>query len=97
MAIVGIGVFFKTKSYKGLISVFIDWREDDDDYEGQGHRRNMLSADFDAIGMGHVYSNGVHYWAMELGNVSSAGDAVIILLLLYCSYLFGRDIFLHSS
>lgn len=61
--------------YASTESVFIGWREDDDDYEGQGHRRNMLSADFDAIGMGHVYSNGVHYWAMELGNVSSAGDS----------------------
>ena len=46
-----------------------------DKYAGQGHRRNMLSPDFDAIGMGHVYSNGVHYWAMELGNVNSAGDS----------------------
>ena len=37
----------------------------------------MLSPDFDAIGMGHVYANGIHYWAMELGNVSAAGDSGI--------------------
>ena len=61
--------------YLSTQDVFVGWREDDDKYAGQGHRRNMLSPDFDAIGMGHVYSNGVHYWAMELGNVNSAGDS----------------------
>lgn len=61
--------------YASAQSVFVGWREDEDDYDGQGHRRNMLNSNFDAIGMGHVYSNGVHYWAMELGNVNSAGDS----------------------
>ncbi len=50
--------------------VFAAWCEDgpNDTYETQGHRRNMLSKDFTAIGMGHVVYNGIHYWAMELGN-----------------------------
>ena len=63
--------------YISAKDVFVGWREDKDYYAGQGHRRNMLSPDFDAIGMGHVYANGIHYWAMELGNVSAAGDSGI--------------------
>lgn len=63
--------------YISAKEVFVGWREDKDNYAGQGHRRNMLSPDFDAIGMGHVYANGIHYWAMELGNVSAAGDSGI--------------------
>lgn len=46
---------------------FIAWREDNEKYAGQGHRRNMLESVFTAIGIGHVYYNGTHYWAMELG------------------------------
>ena len=63
--------------YNNVESVFVGWREDDEKNAGQGHRRNMLSSNFDAIGMGHVYVNGVHYWAMELGNVNAAGDSGI--------------------
>ena len=36
----------------------LGWREDEEDYNGQGHRRNMLNENFTAIGMGHVYYNG---------------------------------------
>lgn len=38
------------------------WREDDEDYAGQGHRRNMLSSKFKAMAIGHVVYNGCHYW-----------------------------------
>ncbi len=38
------------------------WREDDDDYNGQGHRRNMLNPDFNAVGIAHVVYNTVDYW-----------------------------------
>ena len=41
------------------------WREDDEPYGGQGHRRNMLSSKFNCVGIGHVYYNGVHYWVEE--------------------------------
>ena len=40
----------------------LGWREDDEPYAGQGHRRNMLSSDYNCVGIGHVYYNGVHYW-----------------------------------
>lgn len=34
------------------------WREDDKTYAGQGHRRNMLSSDYNCVGIGHVYLYG---------------------------------------
>ena len=40
------------------------WLEEDQPYAGQGHRRNMLGA-YNAVGIGHVYYNGVHYWVQE--------------------------------
>lgn len=43
----------------------LGWREDDEPYAGQGHRRNMLSSDYNCVGIGHVYYNGVHYWVEE--------------------------------
>ncbi|MBQ9346589.1 MAG: CAP domain-containing protein, partial [Oscillibacter sp.] len=46
---------------------FQQWREDDDDYSGQGHRRNMLNTGYRTVGIGHVYANGYHYWAQEFG------------------------------
>ena len=41
------------------------WREDNDLYDGQGHRRNMLSSKFNCVGIGHVYYNRTHYWVEE--------------------------------
>lgn len=41
------------------------WREDNEPYGGQGHRRNMLSSKFNCVGIDHVYYNGVHYWVEE--------------------------------
>ena len=42
------------------------WREDNKDYDGQGHRRNMLSGDFNRIGIAHIIFSGSHYWVQEL-------------------------------
>ncbi len=57
--------------YETAESVFVGWREDDENYAGQGHRRNMLNKDFTAIGIGHVYYNGYHYWVQEFGSPAS--------------------------
>ncbi len=62
--------------------VFTAWREEDKAYADQGHRRNMLDVGirdgFAAIGIGHVYYQGNHYWAMELGGaVSGASDTKV--------------------
>lgn len=45
----------------------LSWREDDESYAGQGHRRNMLSSKFNCVGIGHAYYNGTHYWVEEFG------------------------------
>ena len=47
-------------------AAFVAWREDQDDYKGQGHRRNMLYAGFNCIGIGHVIVDGIHYWTQAL-------------------------------
>lgn len=51
--------------YKSASAVNEAWREDDKSYSGQGHRRNMLSGNFNCVGIGHVYYNGYHYWVEE--------------------------------
>ncbi len=43
------------------------WKETDLTYSGQGHRRNMLSSDFNAVGFAKVYVNGYYYWVQEFG------------------------------
>lgn len=51
--------------YGSASGVHNGWREDDESYDGQGHRRNMLHSGFDSVGIGHVYFNGTHYWVEE--------------------------------
>ena len=46
---------------------FKQWREDNEQYAGQGHRRNMLNPNYSAVGVGHVTLNGTHYWVQEFG------------------------------
>ena len=59
--------------YQSAESVFIGWREDNEDYEGQGHRINMLDSDYKAIGIGHVVYDGTDVWVQEFGwDVSGA-------------------------
>lgn len=49
-------------------AAYMLWREDDKDYNGQGHRRNMLDTGFGAVGIAHVYYKGCHYWVQEFGD-----------------------------
>ena len=58
-------------AYATAEGVYRGWREDDDLYAGQGHRRNMLKKDFNAIGIAHVVYNGCHYWVQEFGRTNS--------------------------
>ena len=57
-------------------SVFVGWQETNDPYSGQGHRRNMLSASSNRVGIGHVIMNGTHYWVQEFGSDSIAASEV---------------------
>lgn len=59
------------------------WKETDDDFSGQGHRRNMLGVADDgselgytAIGIGHVKLNGIDYWVQEFGFASAIAETV---------------------
>lgn len=48
---------------------FEQWKEDNCEFNGQGHRRNMLSEEAKKIGIAYVYAPGTkytYYWAMEL-------------------------------
>ncbi len=54
-----------------VAQAFAAWAEENDDYSGQGHRRNMLSSSYNAIAISHVYVNGTSYWVMELARSSS--------------------------
>lgn len=46
-------------------NVFNAWKEEDKNYDGQGHRRNMLGRQFKAVGIGHVTYDGIDYWVQE--------------------------------
>lgn len=51
--------------------VFTLWREENEGYSGQGHRRNMLNSRLGAIGIAHVYYKGCHYWVQEFGDTAN--------------------------
>ncbi len=51
--------------YSTSKSVHDAWMEENDDYSGQGHRRNILNRELAAVGIGCVYSNGYYYWVEE--------------------------------
>ena len=55
-------------------AVFEAWAEANDDYDGQGHRRNMLDEDFDHIGIACFRYNGQKYWVQEFGGTCSGYD-----------------------
>ncbi|WP_294571232.1 CAP domain-containing protein [uncultured Subdoligranulum sp.] len=49
-------------------ATFEQWQETDENYEGQGHRRNMLSSDTTTFAVAHVVYQGWHFWVQEFGN-----------------------------
>lgn len=51
--------------YHSAQAVNTAWREDGEDYKGQGHRRNMLNPKFNCVGIGHVKYDGCDYWVEE--------------------------------
>ena len=50
------------------------WCEEDQPYAGQGHRRNMLDARWNAIGIASVTVNGCTYWVQEFRTRNSGAD-----------------------
>lgn len=57
--------------HKSGQETFLQWKEDNENYDGQGHRRNMLKKDFTKIGLAYTYdanSKYKYYWVMILAN-----------------------------
>ena len=63
--------------YANANSAFVGWREDNDKYIGQGHRRNMLGSGFKAIGIACVTVNGTKYWVQEFSSNTPSGSATV--------------------
>ena len=53
------------------------WKETNDPYSGQGHRRNMLNSNFNSVGIAGYKVNGVIYWVQDFGYVNSNGGKII--------------------
>ena len=53
------------------------WREDNMNYEGQGHRRNMLNTAYTSIGVGCVRAGGTFYWAQAFSSAATGETEVI--------------------
>lgn len=60
-------------SFSSAKAVFEAWQENDKNYEGQGHRRNMLSYQR-AVGIGYVYYDRRHFWVQEFGPASPSSS-----------------------
>lgn len=52
------------------------WWEENESYDGQGHRRNILNRDFTAVGIGHVVVDGTHYWVQEFSDTVNSTDYI---------------------
>ena len=48
-------------------ATFEQWQETDEHYAGQGHRRNMLSAEQTTFAVAHVVYQGWNFWVQEFG------------------------------
>ena len=54
-----------------------DWKETNDPYSGQGHRRNMLNANYNAVGIAGYKLNGVIYWVQDFGYSDNIKEGTI--------------------
>lgn len=54
--------------------VFEAWQETNEPYSGQGHRRNMLNANFTRIGIGYASVGDYHFWAQAFARYDDAQD-----------------------
>lgn len=60
--------------YGSAESAFKAFAEEDEDYSGQGHRRNMLRKEFTRVGFGCVKVGNVVYWAQAFGSGGSSSN-----------------------
>lgn len=71
----GENIAFGTDYLGSRDYMFMLWREDNEKYEGQGHRRNMLNSRFATVGIGYVRCDGVGFWVQNFGGVNSDAPA----------------------
>lgn len=57
------------RGYASISTVMIGWEEEDKDYAGQGHRRNLLSKEFNAVGVACYKRGNTYYWCQSFGVV----------------------------
>ena len=55
-------------------AAFDGFAEEDKDYAGQGHRRNMLNKRYTRVGIGAVRIGNMMYWVQEFGTGGSKGS-----------------------
>ncbi len=55
-----IGIYYATPE-----AMYKAFAEENENFDGQGHRRNMLSSGFAYVGIGAVRYNGRWYWSMD--------------------------------
>ena len=63
------------EGYVDSFSVTEGWKETDMSYEGQGHRRNMLIADYNCVGIAGYKINDTIYWVQNFGCRNNPEDA----------------------
>ena len=64
--------------YRSTESAFVGWREDDDPYIRQGHRRNMLNQYFGYVGVGCVYADGIYYWCQAFSSAPTGESQTVL-------------------
>lgn len=60
--------------YKTAAKAFEAFQETNQYYSGQGHRRNMLSTNYNVCAIGHCKVNGVHYWVQLFAYTEDDSD-----------------------
>jgi len=59
-------------------AVMTAWKEENDLYSGQGHRRNMLDGNVVAIGCGCVEANGLYFWTQAFLAKTTGQPATVL-------------------
>ena len=67
----GENIAMGTSFIMGVDDTLEMWKETNEGYAGQGHRRNMLSEGFTCIGIACFEVEGNKYWVQEFGNPNS--------------------------
>lgn len=67
----GENIAYGYNCFKSSEEVFEAWAEEDEYYSGQGHRRNMISSNYTAVGIGYARYDGKEFWCQEFGSPKS--------------------------